>query len=508
MGCMNVDESRMPKSGETPPSGVVEVPVTTRRWCTLLMVPCASFMSLAQLSFRAQTITDHTSYQYIWMVFGTFVAILSGLLLLRRNEYPLAMFLASVSLTILFPFDSLLVLMAMTSLLARRTGRNMTPAVIVIGTATTLLSQIRDALQPAGASLWHAIFAVPNTGGQGEPPLTMMAGEPTIVITAIITSLAMSLIAVLLGLHIRSRATLRTANAKADAAVDQATKMQDDLNNQQLADAIAAEAHDTLAHSLSLLALNASALQAEASKLAASTDDDAADAQALHDNAQSIATTARDIRQQAAGALDEAHSIIDMLRHPEQARVQLAPSDGTSLTRDSLDALIGDARAAGMRIDTWIDIQQLSALNEHVGKVAYRSIQEGLTNARRHAQDAPVSLQVDATPAHGVHIHISNPCVSHEMRIHPVAPSNDDAAAENTGNAARGNDTSHTENTTEQRNHHTGGSGLKGVAERVQRLQGICRYGFDDRQTFHLDVRLPWLNAFNGTDTPKPAANS
>ncbi|MFR7425833.1 MAG: hypothetical protein ACLUUF_02885 [Bifidobacterium pullorum] len=64
------------------------------------------------------------------------------------------------------------------------------------------------------------------------------------------------------GLHLRSKAIAASAEAKADAAANQAHTLQANLNNQQLADAIAAESHDTLAHSLSLLALNASALQA------------------------------------------------------------------------------------------------------------------------------------------------------------------------------------------------------------------------------------------------------
>ena len=114
------------------------------------------------------------------------------------------------------------------------------------------------------------------------------------------------------------------------------------IDSQQLADAIAAEAHDTLAHSLSPLALNASALQAESKRLVAEAE--SMDAHQLAEQTGRIAEKTEEIRKQAAGALDEAHSVIDMLRHPEQAREQLAPSDETSLTCESLDALIGDAR--------------------------------------------------------------------------------------------------------------------------------------------------------------------
>ncbi|WP_430492261.1 hypothetical protein ACK2E9_06180 [Bifidobacterium catenulatum] len=51
--------------------------------------------------------------------------------------------------------------------------------------------------------------------------------------------------------------------------------------------------------------------------------------------------------------------------------------------------LIGDIRAAGMRIDTWIDIQQLGQLDDSISMIAYRVVQEGLTNARRHALGTP-----------------------------------------------------------------------------------------------------------------------
>lgn len=62
-----------------------------------------------------------------------------------------------------------------------------------------------------------------------------------------------------------------------------------------------------------------------------------------------------------------------------------------------------------MRIDTWIDVQQLGQLDESIGVIAYHVVQEGLTNVRRHAPGAPVSLQVDANPPQGVHVHVSNP---------------------------------------------------------------------------------------------------
>ena len=253
------------------------------------------------------------------------------------------------------------------------------------------------------------VFAKPDTGSQYGTDLVMLADERTIVVTAVVAALLELAIATLAGLHIRSRALASLATAKADAADAQVAQLKTAIDSQQLADAIAAEAHDTLAHSLSLLALNASALQAESKRLVAEAE--SMDAHQLAEQTGRIAEKTEEIRKQAAGALDEAHSVIDMLRHPEQAREQLAPSDETSLTRESLDALIGDARAAGMRLNTWIDIQQLGQLNRETGKIAYRSLQEGLTNASRHAPGSPVSLELTANPTAGVHAHVSNPTI-------------------------------------------------------------------------------------------------
>lgn len=135
--------------------------------------------------------------------------------------------------------------MAMTSLLARRSNRNTTIRATVGGTIVTLISQLRDALQQPKASIWHLIFAQPHTGGDSGSPMVMLVEEPTVIITATVASLVFVTIATLIGLHIRSRARLRTANAVASAATTHAATLQTDLTNQQLADAIAAEAHDT-----------------------------------------------------------------------------------------------------------------------------------------------------------------------------------------------------------------------------------------------------------------------
>lgn len=487
----------MSNTNPNTPREDVDVPVRTKLWCTLVMVPCAGFMCLLHDAF-ANAQYGNDTLGTLWTVLGALVAILSGFILVARNEYPEPIFVLSCILVVILPFDSLIVLMSLTSLLARRTDRRIALRAIPVAAGITVWAQLRDARRTPDASFWHQLFAEPHTGGDSGVPLRVLASDTTIEITAVTVGLIATLIAVLAGFFIRSRATARAAQAKASAAEEEAKALHADLSNQQLADAIAAEAHDTLAHSLSLLALNASALQAESTKLQRSVsrldgnDDGAAnavdgdggngtDVDGIIEQSESIRRKTEDIRKQAAGALDEAHSVIDMLRHPDQARIQIAYDDDASLTRDSLDALLTDCRSAGMQINAWIDIQQLSRLNDRIGTIAYHAVQEGLTNARRHAPGVPVSLEITANPARGVLVHVANPL----------------PAVGNAGTASAGNSTGNAEG-----NGRTGaaghdgkrsGAGLAGLLARVRKANGTCRYGFDERRVFHLVVQLPWV---------------
>ena len=461
------------------PSPEDEVSVVTRRWCTATMIPAAVFMCLTQVSFAAQPyIHDASDARYLWMILATLLAFPLPFVLVARRSHPEPVFWACCAIVLIFPYDPLLMLMALTSLLARRSSRIRSLRAIAAAAAVSVWCQLRDALRPAESSLWHAVFARPKNGDDTAPTV-MLAGDATIIVTAIVVSLIATLIAVLVGLHIRSRARLHEADARTQAAQHQAASLQSDLDNQRLSDAIAAETHDTLAHSLSLIALNASALQAEAGKLAADTVSGGpaahpSPASDIHRQAATIARRAEDIRRQAAGALDEAHALIDMLRHPQQAWEQLSPDADTALTRESMDALIGDAREAGMTLNTWIDIRQLTDLDDRIGKIAYRAVQEGLTNARRHAAGAPVSLEVTANPETGIHVHVSN----------PTAPDPDGPRPDPDGHR---------------------GTGLSSLTARVRSAGGTCRHGLADRLVFHVDAALPWVPA-PGADRDRPEA--
>jgi signal transduction histidine kinase len=154
---------------------------------------------------------------------------------------------------------------------------------------------------------------------------------------------------------------------------------------------IAREMHDVLAHRLSLLSLHAGALELRP---------DAAP--------EEVARAAGVVRDSAYQALEDLREVIGVLRTgvdrsdetPERPQPTLA----------DLPDLVDQSRRAGMRVRLDWQTDALSAVPAGVGRSAYRIVQEGLTNARKHAPDGEVAVTVRATPGDGVTVEIRNPC--------------------------------------------------------------------------------------------------
>ncbi|PWG60405.1 sensor histidine kinase [Bifidobacterium catulorum] len=456
----------------------MDPPVGVRRRWTVAMVAVSMLDMLVQTAYASNWFR-HTGYDlgYVWGVAGLLIGFVAPFLLLRRGERPVHVCVASCLAVLLTPSGSALPLFALAGVLARCRDRRVVSVCTALSAACCVKVEVMDLLRPADYSVWRLLFARPGTGVDGVPAV-VDADSLAIVAAATLWSVGTFAVAVLSGLHMRNRTVAADAAARADNERERANGLQTDLDAQRFADAVAAEAHDTLAHSLSLIAVNASALQAQATRLASMLrpgdaghpSNDADDAMA---SAADLAKRADEIRRQSAGALDEAHDIIDMLRHPQDARAMLAPDSGTALTREALYDVIGSARSAGMALDTWIDIRDLGSLHPDIGKIAFRAVQEGLTNARRHAPGQHVSLEITAERPHGVIILFTN-----------ATGRPDDAAASTalpgtpvaTGTLPR-----------------SGGNGLPGLRARVQQAGGTCEYGYDERNDFHLDVKLPFV---------------
>jgi signal transduction histidine kinase len=201
---------------------------------------------------------------------------------------------------------------------------------------------------------------------------------------------------------------------------------------------IAREMHDVLAHRISLLSLHAGALEFRPD---APPDE--------------VARAAGVIRSSAHQALEDLRVVIGVLRddpdggEPERPQPTLA----------DLPALIDESRGAGMRVAHDWRLPADAAVPEGLGRNAYRIVQEGLTNARKHARGSAVDVSVEGAPGAGLTIEIRN-------RL-PVGAF---AGAEIPG----------------------AGTGIVGLTERAALAGGRLEHGRTDAGDYRLWAWLPW----------------
>ena len=134
---------------------------------------------------------------------------------------------------------------------------------------------------------------------------------------------------------------------------------------------IAREMHDVLAHKVSLIALHAGALELNTG----------GDPARIRQSATVIRLTARE-------ALQELRGVLGVLQEEPGTR---ARPDAPAPFPD-LGSLVEESTRAGERVE----------LRDHAGpmppptaRVVYRVVQEGLTNAHRHAPGASTTISVD-----------------------------------------------------------------------------------------------------------------
>ncbi|UNS98938.1 histidine kinase [Streptomyces tubbatahanensis] len=231
------------------------------------------------------------------------------------------------------------------------------------------------------------------------------------------------------GLYVRSRRELLSSlRERAEhAAADARREARED---------VAREMHDVLAHRLSLLSVHAGALEFNP----------------RGDPAQ-VAQAAGVIRESAHQALQDLREIIGVLRAPEQV-------DHPQPVLADVEQLADESRRAGARVSLDLDVAGgLGNAPTVTGRTAYRIVQEGLTNARKHGAGpgTPVSVTVRGASGRGLTVEVRNP-------------------------AGRGGP---------QAEVPGAGLGLIGLTERAQLAGGTLVHGWDGAD-FRLSATLPW----------------
>ena len=198
---------------------------------------------------------------------------------------------------------------------------------------------------------------------------------------------------------------------------------------------IARDMHDTLSHRLSLVAIHAGALSYPREGVPAEFTD-----------------AARTIRAEAQNAVEDLRTVLSALRE-----------DLSQDPRTTLEELVAAAQEAGTQVTvTYADgaspdvFTGLSTMAQHA---VHRAVQEGLTNARKHAAGQPVSITVREV-AGEVGIEMRNPL--------SAAKAGDRAGAS------------------------AGGYGLVGLRERVELSGGRMNVHVgEEGEEFGWSIRLP-----------------
>jgi signal transduction histidine kinase len=199
---------------------------------------------------------------------------------------------------------------------------------------------------------------------------------------------------------------------------------------------VAQELHDVLAHNISLINVQAGV--------------------ALHlidERPEQARTALAAIKQASKDALGELRSVLGVLRAPDDEPPR-APTP--SVTR--LDGLVSQAAAAGLTVDVEVDGTP-RPLPASVDLVAFRIVQEALTNVSRHAASArSVRVRITYTDE-GVTVEVDD----------DGRPGGQPHASATVGT----------------------GSGIRGMRERAASLGGTLEAGPRVGGGFHVGATLP-----------------
>jgi signal transduction histidine kinase len=165
-----------------------------------------------------------------------------------------------------------------------------------------------------------------------------------------------------------------------------------------------------------------------------------------------MAEAAGVIRASGQAALEELRAVIGVLREEDGRPGPEAPQP----TLAQIPALLEESRAAGMDV-RWEERAATDVVPSAVGRTAFRVLQEALTNARKHARGAPVTVRLDPGPPLVLEVVSGRACEPLDDERLPGA-----------------------------------GLGLVGLAERVALAGGSLDHGEDPAGRFVVRATLPW----------------
>lgn len=265
-----------------------------------------------------------------------------GLVIALRQRWPLAAFAGALLLNALTGTSYLLLSWAAYQVgragLSRRDG-----ALLGCGTVVALASQLGSAPGP-----------LPEAGG----PL-------------VVTYLVFVALPVLTGRYLSQQEQLVSTLQRHNRQLRRERELLAEQEQLRERLRIARDMHDSLGHRLSLVSVQAAALEVSALP------------PPLGDTVRGLAGAVRQ-------ATDDLYDLVGALRGGR-------PDAGRDPGLEEVDALVGDFRGAGVPV-TLSRSGPARPLSRTAGQAAYRVVQEGLTNAAKHAPGQPVTVRLQWEP--------------------------------------------------------------------------------------------------------------
>lgn len=234
---------------------------------------------------------------------------------------------------------------------------------LVLYTVAAHVDSFRVRLAALGFGLLGAVLAAMRW-------FTNASGAADIVVSAIGLSIFMTLVWVL-GNLVRGRESMVTELRAANDALEREREQRDLLAAQRARVAIARDVHDIVAHSLSVVVVQADGAGYAAEHAERWQRADAA--QAL----TAIGLTARE-------ALAETRRVVAVLREDEGLPHEAAPGRPDPRGLADIPRLVASVRAAGLTVQDG-SLPGGGDVAPETGLTAYRVVQEGLTNVLKHA---------------------------------------------------------------------------------------------------------------------------
>ncbi|KRA38136.1 MULTISPECIES: histidine kinase [unclassified Nocardioides] len=390
------------------------------RYVLALLIGLLTWVSVVQGQFN-----DHR-----WLlVADILVGIVALVLVWWRRRWPMTIAVVTVLLTPLTSIGAGAIMLATVSVATRRHWWQ----VIVLGTLNLAMTWVYYQVQPVSST-----------------------SDPSWLIAVFIVVFVAAALA--WGMFIGSRRelvwTLRqraeTAEAERDLRANQARSTERAR--------IAREMHDVLAHRISQISLHAGALTFREDL-----------------TAEEMRSSVAVIQTKAHEALSDLREVLGVLRDEASG----APLTGPQPTYGDLAALLQDARDAGASIEYDDRLAPSPPLPDAAGRTVYRIVQEGITNASKHAPAATLRISIEGSPEAGVDLVLRNPVGFGPTRT-PGA-----------------------------------GLGLVGLTERAELRGGWLAHGIEDpvagppdTQSFVLRTWLPWDPADSATGSRDDSGSS